>query len=184
MSLKKLGIVLCIFTSIIVGIIVVFACVKTDPNLQMNKPAKYIVYNNSSAGKTITQEEKSSYEKLTKGIENCFKVNIFNTLASRKEVGYKPSQDIKNVYPTFSKSSSTVYVEMVFDKIQTMIVEIDGDTRAIDYFSLIFEVKDSNRVKEIAIYHSSTTNQKYTTSPILVLGKQNKLYDLIFELSK
>jgi len=182
MSIKKLGIILCVFTSVIISIFVVFACVRVNPNLQMKEPTKFILYKNSNTGKTITTQDKN-YNRLKEEFEKSFKVSIFNTLVSNKKVGYKPSQDIDNVYPTFSKNSSNVYIEIMYDTVQTIIVENDGNTHAIDYFSLIFEVKNDRGVKEVAIYHSSSNNQKYTISPILVLGKQNKLYNTIFEIA-
>ena len=66
-----------------------------------------------------------------------------------------------------------------------MVVNIDGNTKVVEFTGLIMKVGKSRLGKEVALYFSTSTSdsKNYSKSPILITMDQNKLYNFIDDIA-
>ena len=189
MTVKKFS----ILTSIIVGIIfittIILGCVKADNGLNLSAPKSIILYNENSIIVELTKEATpSKYKTASNKYNDMTKLNMFDYMFSSKSIKDKPTQDLAQKYATWNKVNKTnkYTFELVYDEKQTVVVEIDGDTRVVEFYALIMTIDDSIFAKDVLLYFSKTkgNERKYTTSPIIIKGKQRALYKYIATIDR
>ena len=189
MSLKKFSICASIIMSVMIVATIIFCFVIIPAPFKISEDASSItVYNQnvSSLGKTITKSnnEKDNYEKILKAFVETTNLSIFERAVSGANIFSKPTQDLNQSSPTWaSVKKKDVTIELSFTNKQSIIVSINGNTKQIDFYGLALVVEDSSFVHDVEIYFKTTAGGAYTSNPIIINAKTNKLYDAITSLS-
>jgi len=183
MNLKRFSIIASVIIGLIIATIITLSCIKVDSGLDIDNPSKIIVYAKNSVGVQYSMEETpSKYKKAKKCYEDMTNLSIFDYMVTGKSLKQKPSQDINQKYETWKESNKNTFycVELIFKEKQSVIVTIDGKTKVVEFYALIMKVDKTTTSEEVAMYFSTSegTSKSYSTSPILINAKQNKLYDL------
>ena len=190
MNFKKFAICTSIIIGIIVVTMVVLGCVHINNKLEIDTPTSYVVYLKSSAGKEYTEEtHPSKYKKFNELLNNSTNLNVFDYMAKGLSLDAKASQDYSNQFVDWKEANKAenVCLEMVFDKKQTMVVNVQGNTKVVEFYSLIMQVDSSSRASRVALYFSNSTGsvKNYQEkNPICVVMKQSKLYKFLNSLSE
>ena len=187
MNLKRFSIISAIIVGLVLVATIVLSCVKIDNPLQIATADKITVYSQTSAGVDFSMKDTpAKYKRLVKEVENMTKLTIFDCMLKDYDLKREPSQDVDKKYPTFDKSKTTTEkycVELVFDEEQEMKVVVDQDTKVIKFTALIFALSSENGGQELALYYSTTgvneDYKTYTTQPILIKAKTNKILEYI-----
>ena len=184
MTLKKLSIYSIIFAGIIVISCVVFCFIKSNKPLEFNnEPTSITVYDygKQSTGITLTPAaDEQQFSSILNCFENITSVSVFERAYSGSNVYDLPGLDINQQKATWGASIvDNKTIELTFGEKQSMIVDIDGYTRQIDFYSIAIVVTNSIFVHEVALYYKISTSGVYTSSPILIKAKTDKLYKMI-----
>lgn len=185
MGLKRFS----IYSSIIMAcvmIVCIVCCFIVIPSTITfeNDPTSITVYNYniSSTGVTSTKTNThaNDYNNLLNEFKNTTNLTVFQRIFSGANIYKKPSQDLKQLKPTWSTAKKgTATIEMSFNEKESFIVTIDGDTKKIEFYGLAMVVSSSILVHEVALYFKTTPSGTYTSAPILIQMKTNKLYKTI-----
>lgn len=188
MTIKKFS----IFTSIIVAIVlittIVLSCVKVDNGLAVAEPSKIVVYKESSTGLELSMDKRpKDFKKANNYYEEMTNLSIIDHMLNGRKIKDMPGQDVDGDKGTWKESYKTsgYCIELIFDEEQSIVVNCDGDTKIIEFYGLIMQVKKTTLGEETAIYFSTSTgsSKSYSGKPILVASKQNKLYKFINSLN-
>ncbi len=187
MNVKKFSILTAVVVGVMLIITIVLGCVPINVPVSPT-PDQIVVYNMTSTGITYDKDQRpSKYEKLCKLYKNTTKLSIFDYMLKGQAVTKMPSQDINNTLGNWTDDNKKNYVciEVIFKETQNVVVEIDGDTKAIKFTSLIMKVEKTFSCHQVAVYFSTSTGSyhSYQTSPILIYAKQNKLFKYIRTLN-
>ena len=187
MTIKKFS----IFTSIIISIVlitsIVLGCVKVDNGLDIANPDKILIYKETSTGLELTASGRPKDYKKVKNLYNeMTNLSILDHMLNGRGIKDMPSQDIDGLNGTWKESYKTsgYCIELIFDEQQSVVVNVDGSTKVLEFYGLIMRVTKTTLGEETAIYYSSSTgsSKSYSGNPILVATKQNKLYKFIDSL--
>lgn len=184
MNLKRFSIISAVIIGLLIATLITLSCVKVNNGLSLDDPSKIIVYAKSTVGTEYSMEETpSKYKEAKKVYENITNLSVIDYMITGKSLKLEPGQDLKQKYATWKESnkSSNYCVELIFDKKQSIVVNVEGNTKVVEFYALIMMVEKSNLGREVAVYFSTSegTSKSYSTSPILINAKQNKLYKLI-----
>lgn len=187
MNFKKFAIVACSFVLIILATMITLGCVKVNSKLDIDEPTTFVYYVKSTVGVKKSSDEPKIYNNLKKYVNEMTDLSIFDYMAKGISLKAKPGQDYDNQYIySYSMKENGVCLEMQFDKTQSIVVEIDGNTKVIEFTGLLMEIKSSSKAQEVALFFSTSTGESKTydgcENPILIVAKQNKLYDYISSL--
>lgn len=188
MTLKKFGIISSVIVSILVVITIVLSCVKVNCGLMLSAPSKFLLYNETSVSIALTEKNNpGDFKKMNELYNQMTNLSIINYMVNNKAIKSKPGQDLDDKYSRWigTNKSENVCLELIYDDKQTIIVEVDGDTKIIEFYGLIMIVNNNVIGSEVAIYFSTSESEtkSYSQNPILVNAKQNKLYKFIQEVS-
>jgi len=191
MNLKRFTIISSIIMTIILVAIITLSCVKVDNSLKIDDPSIIRIYAKSSVPVEYSEEETpSKYNKVLKLFKATTKLSIMDYMISGRPLNMKPSQDINEPlkYETWKESnkSNYYYIELIFEEKQSIIVSIDGNTKVVEFTAFIMKVQKSRFGKEVALYPSTSTQDKknYASGPILLTMEQNKLYNFIDKIAE
>lgn len=186
MNIKKFAIVSCCFVLLILATIITLGCVKVNSKLDIDEPTTFVYYVKSSVGVKKSSDEPKIYNNLKKYVNEMTDLSIFDYMVKGISLKAKSGQDYNNKYKySYDLKEKGICLEMQFDKTQSIVVEIDGNTKVIEFTGLIMQVKDSSKAQEVALFFSTSTGESKTykeDNPILIIAKQNKLYDYISSL--
>lgn len=183
MNLKRFSIISAVIIGLIITTIITLACIKVDNGLGLDDPSKIIFYSKSTVGTQYSLEETpSKYNKANKLYKEMTNLSVIDYMITGKSLKLEPSQDVNQKYDTWKdvNKSNNYCLELIFDEKQSIIVNVDGNTRVVEFYSLIMILQKSSNGKEAVMYFSTSegTSKNYSTSPILVNAKQNDLYKL------
>ena len=189
MNLKRFSIISAVIIGILVTTLITLSFIKVDNSLNIDDPSKIIVYSKSTIGAQYSLETTpSKYKKAKKCYDSMTNLSVVDYMISGKNLKLEPSQDVDQKYSTWKESnkSNNYCVELIFDEKQSIIVTVDGNTKVIEFYGLIMMLNKTNNGGEVAMYFSTSegTSKSYTTSPILLNGKQNALYKLAQSLEE
>lgn len=186
MNIKKFAIVSCCFVVLILATIITLGCVKVNSKLDIDEPTTFVYYVKSSVGVKKSSDEPKIYNNLKKYVNEMTDLSIFDYMVKGISLKAKSGQDYNNNNKySYDLKEKGICLEMQFDKTQSIVVEIDGNTKVIEFTGLIMQVKDSSKAQEVALFFSTSTGESKTykeDNPILIVAKQNKLYDYISSL--
>lgn len=191
MGLKKFSIYSLIIFSLVVVTCIVCCFIRIETPFKINgEPDSITVYNYEKypTGRTTNS---NTYNELFNELNNEFKnssnLSIFQRIASGANIYNKPSMDVKQEKPTWTTAKSkAVTMEISYKEKQSVIVQVDGKTRQIDFYGLAFVLNPSILVHEVSLYYKTSVGGLYVSSPILIQMKTNKLYKIVnsLDLSK
>lgn len=189
MTIKKFT----IFTSIIIGIIIVtsivLGCVKIDNGLKFDEPQKFKVYAKSSIGLEYSKETTpSKYNELNNLYKEMTNLSIFKYMINGVGLDIEPGQDMAENEDSWLESNKSNYycLEVIFEDKQSTVVNVNGDTKVVEFYALIMKVEKSVTGKEVALYFSTSegSSKSYSKNPLLVMAKQNKVFKFIDKVSE
>ncbi len=189
MKLKKFSIFAISIISVILLSCIVFCFVVIPAPFKISDdPQSITVYNQSQStlGKTLTKSntEKENYEKILKAFVETTNLSIFERAFSGVNLYSKPTLDVDQKEPTWaSVKNKNVTVELNFERRQSIIVSVGGNTRQIDFYGLAMVLDSSIFVKDVVMYYKTTSGGSYTSSPIIIGANTSKLYNLITNLN-
>lgn len=190
MNLKRFTIISSIIMTLILATIITLSCIKVDNGLKIDNPSMIRIYANSSVPVEYSQEATpSKYKKALKVYNETTKLSIMDYMIAGRSLKIKPSQDIKEPpkYESWKEANKSNYFcfELIFDETQSVVVNIDGNTKVVEFTGLIMKVGKSRLGKEVALYFSTSTSdsKNYSKSPILITMDQNKLYNFIDDIA-
>lgn len=181
MNFKKFAIFSCVIVAIIAATMVVLGCIRVNSKLDIEEPTTFVYYLKTSVGleKTKTDSPKI-YNNLKKKVEEMTNLSIFDYMAKGISLKAKPGQDYDNKFSPYTSSMKEegFCLEMQYERTQTIVVEIDGNTKVVEFTGLMMQVKDSARASEVALYFSTSTgsSKSYKDNPIIIVAKQRNLY--------
>lgn len=191
MTIKRFSIIASIIIGIVLITSIVLSCVKIDNGLNIAQPDKIIIYKESSTGVEFSQEQRpGDFNKLNNLYKNSTRLSIMDHLLNGRNIKELPSQDLDEEYGNWlvSNKENNYCVELIFDEKQSTVVEIEGNTKVVEFYGLIMIVEKSTLGHEVAMYFSNSTSssKSYTKAPILISAKQNGLYKFIenFEIEE
>ena len=127
----------------------------------------------------------SKYNSLLEEFNKIGKLSILDRAVNKFEVNDFISQDVNQKYAKWAGDSNlknNVCVEFVFNKTQTQIISVNGDSKRIDYTQFIFVVPEDNKSQEIAIYFMISSGANYSVCPFLINANCKGLLKLIKSL--
>jgi len=184
MNAKKFAIVACCFIAVIIASMITLGCIKVNDAPDMDTPSKYVVYAFDSNGTERNPDTPKDFNKIDKAVKQSTNLNLFDYMAKGKSLKARAWQDIDGKLGAFKEGykSDGICLEMIFEEKQSIVVEIDGNTRVIDFTGLIMQVKNSRKASDVALYFSTSTSDTYKSyqeNPIVIVAKQNKLYEVL-----
>ncbi len=190
MNFKRFSILASIIASVIVVMVVIFGCLRINNGLEIHDPDSIIVYSKSivASGEYTQSNAPKTYNKLQELYKNMTNLNIFDYMFSNNNINTKPTQDQENEFKQWTNvnKQNGYCVEFVYadNNKQTVVVVVDGDTKVIEFYSLITQVEEDKGVQKIALYFSNSTgsSKTYSDSPIVVIGKQKEFVNYLKEL--
>lgn len=184
MSFKKFSIIASAIASFVLIVVIICGCLRVNNGLHLNDPDKILVYSKSTVAKEYSKDDTpKKYGELNNLYKNMTNLNLFDYMISKNDIFTKPTQDISNNNGSWNNinKQNGYCLEFIYNKSQTIVVSVDGDTKVIEFFGLIMQVEENKGVKNIAMYFSTSTgsSKTYTDSPIVVIGNQNRLFNYI-----
>lgn len=181
MNFKKFAIVSCVIVAFIVATMVVLGCIRVNSKLEIEEPTTFVYYLKTSVGVEKTKADSPKvYNNLKNKVEEMTNLSIFDYMAKGISLKAKPGQDYDNEFsPYVSTLKEEGYcLEMQFEETQSIVVEIDGSTKVVEFTGLLMQVKNSSRAEEVALYFSTSTgsSKSYKDNPIVIVAKQRNLY--------
>lgn len=191
MGFKKFSIFAIIISAVIIAVSLTLCFVKTDTygeKLNLSAPEYFVVYDGSEAGTKI-DSSNADFEKLSNAFLSMTNVSIFSRLVFAGVLDEDVSQEqITNIsagyYSSTMKHQNTC-IEACYNEKQAQIVNIDGNTRVIEYYSLLFEISSSG-TRRVYIYFDSDniTNHTYNGLPLITTGNTETLLKTALSASK
>lgn len=188
MNFKKFAIIAASFLGLIFIAMIVLACIHVNDGLDIKKPDTYNVYveSRTALGGYTENDTPKVYSKIDKLYKEMTNLNLMDYMAkgmSFKSVNPGQNLDKDDEFDESIKEKG-ICLELVFDEKQTIVVEIDGNTKVIEFYSIIMQVENQRKCREISVYFSTSTGsyKTYQSNAILIVGKQNKLYDYLSSL--
>lgn len=187
MNFKRFSILASIIASVIVVMVVIFGCLRINNGLEIHNPDSIIVYSKSivASGEYTQSNAPKTYSKLQELYKNMTNLNIFDYMFSNNNINTKPTQDQDNEFKQWTNvnKQNGYCVEFVYadNNKQTVVVVVDGDTKVIEFYSLIMQVEEDKGVQKIALYFSNSTgsSKTYSDNPIVVIGKQKEFVNYL-----
>ena len=158
MTLKKFSIFASIIAGMIVAIVITLSCVKINNSIT-GAPDRAIAYLKSSTGVTCDETHNTThFEKIKKLYKQMTNVSVIDYLASGESVDTYSTQDFENsqTYPSSTEKQENYCLELIFKEKQTIVVKIDGDTKLVEFYSLLFVVNDSLISSDFEVFFSQT----------------------------
>ena len=190
MSFKKFTIIAVVLSAIIIAVSLTLCFVKTDTygeKLRLSSPNYFVVYDGSEAGTKISSNS-ADYQALSSEFLKFTSVSIFSRLVFNgvldEDVVQEQASNISAGYYTSAMKHQNTCLEACFEEKQTQIISIDGNTKVVEYYSLLFEISSSG-TRNVYIYFDSDniTNHTYTGLPLVVTGNTENLLKMALRAS-
>lgn len=186
MNYKKFGIfsisIICviIITSFVLGFI------KTSNKLNQTRPCAFYIYNHSTTSTEVTESSNSDlFNKLCDELDNITNITIANRLIQGGKLSEEPTQDISQTYGEVTLNLikfEHIVIEVVFAEKQQQIVNIGGNSKMLEYYSLAFAIDDTNpkmNVMCLSLTPPANSHKVYNGSPMLVRSSTSGLFNAI-----
>jgi len=189
MKIKWLAIISIIVAFVMIGASVLLFVLKEDNGLKVDEPAYINVYLHSVKEKKATKDSEV-YTKVIKLYKEMTQSSYFDIFIVGQKLGRTLTQDEDAEIQSWTEFNKVNYncVEMIFENPQKQILMINGSTKRVDFYSIIFVVEDLTGLNEIAIYYSVENDQNYLNSgksrPFVVRANLEKMYKYMTDLSK
>ena len=181
MNYKKFGLVSIVIAVVIVAVCVVLCFIPSSTPLNISTPAYFNIYNHSTAATQITKENnEAKFNLINSCLQDMTQMSVFSRVAQGGKLDEKPSQDEDYEIGYFSTQlkQENLCLEVVFSDLQRQIVEVDGNTKVLEFYRMIFVVNgEGAQVLPIYLNHNAGNDNLYTGLPMLVRTNMVNLYN-------
>ncbi len=178
-----------IISAVICGVVVLFVStlsfIKPNVKLVQNTPANIYVFNESSTATKANgyNTESAEYNEILKRLKKVTAVSMFTRLVNQSEPTPTVQQDLSGTFTKWSTDikQENIVVELVYDKMQDVVVYVGDDTRVISYMCISFVIPTTKKFSDVVVYYATTNsveskNESYTTcDPLVVKGKSGSI---------
>ena len=194
--MKRIFIIIAsIFIALILALLIVLGSVKKSLSFDFKEPYYINIYNKSSTtinNKSFYATDKE-YGEVIEMFGKTTKSSLLNLLLKTGSMKYRIELDKYNyaTYDTSMKSDNLV-IELVYQKLQNIIVYDEGNPRVIAFYCLLIVIPPENKFEDIVIYNSMTNDtndnnveKEYKKNvPFVVKGNPKQLLDYVSSLTK
>ena len=156
---KKIFIAIACAISAITASFIISVCnIKSNVGIAIGTPYSIVVFNHSTTGKEIKNEE--TIDKFYNEMNEITDVSVFDKLVNGVTIKNRIYQDSSNKFAKWSTDllNDNLVIEIIYNSMQDLIVYDENDTRVISYYCISFVIPDTKDFTEIAAYYSLTSN--------------------------
>lgn len=182
MTYKKFGIVAIVISALIVISCIVLCFIETnnEPLRFTSAPKTIYLYNHGTQATAVTEEDNSEkFNRIFANVKDMTSISIFTRFAQGGKIDELPSQDVDCEIGYYSNAlkQENLCIELVFDQVQQQLIQIDGNEKVVEYYSMLFVVNEGG-AHVVAVYlNQNTSNRVYTGLPMLVRADTTNLYN-------
>lgn len=182
MNYKKFGLVAIIISALIVVSCIVLCFIETNnkPLTFAGNPKTIYIYNHATQATQVNEEDNGEkFNRIFSNVKSMTSINIFTRFAQGGKIDELPSQDVDCEIGYYSNAlkQENLCIELVFDSVQQQLIQIDGNEKVLEYYSMLFVVKEGG-AHTVAVYlNQNTSNRVYTGLPMLVRADTSNLYN-------
>lgn len=193
--MKKIFCIVAVAIIAFVGtLITILGFIKKDLGFNFNEPYSINVFYNSSTtikkGESIYPEDKE-YAKVIKNLNKSTKSSLLTLLLKTGSVKYniEYDNDKYSVYDTEMKTKNLV-IELIYNKLQNIVVYEGKNTRVIPYTCLLFVIPINEKFEEIVVYNSYTSDSTLketeykNNKPFVIKGNPKKIISYVKSINK
>lgn len=187
MKIRVLTIITLVVILALGAVSILLITLREDNGLDVSAPAYINIYK-KNIKESRAEKDSEVYNDILKKYNEMTNLSYFSLLTNGNNLGQKITQDEKSESGAWSEFNKVNYycIEMIFDTVQTQMLNINGNTKRIDFYSIIFKVEDIKKPTNIVIYYSSSESLSYVNGtksfPLIVRGNTISLYNYINEL--
>lgn len=190
MNFKRFAIIASVFIGLIIVTLTTLGCIHINNALEIEEPSKIVYYVKSAVGVTRTEKESPKvFNTIKEKFNKSTNLSVFDYMAKGISLKSNPTQDYNNEFSPYSATlkENGVCLEFIYENKQSIVVEIDGNTKVVEFYSFIVEVKNSASANEIALYFSTSSGEykdydNAGKNPIVIVAKQKSLHKYIMSL--
>ena len=191
---KIFTIIASVVSVLIISFLITVKTVKSNVSIAIGEPYSIVIFDHATTGTEINEIEQIN--KITNEMGDLTNLTVFDKLINRFNLEKKIYQDSENKYAKWSTDllAKNLVVEIIYkaETKQDLVVYDGKDTRVISYQCLAFVIPTTERVTEIAVYYSLTSNtngdaknQQYReNTPLILYGNADEFYELAKTLKK
>lgn len=182
-----------IIASVIAGFtasfLITVCSIRSNVGIAIGEAYSIVVFDHSSTGKNIA--EVVDKDEFNRQVSNLTNVTVFDKLIHGASLDNKIYQDSNGKYTKWSTNlhNNNIVIEIIYNKMQDLIVYDGDDSRVISYYCIAFVIPDTNNFTEIAVYYSLTSNtdnhekdDSYrSNTPLILYGNANEFLKYIKE---
>ena len=185
---KKIFIVIaCVISALTASFLLTVCNVKSNVGIAVGSPYSIVVFDHATTGKEIKNEEtiKRFHDELY-GITD---VSVFDKLVHGVTIKNRIYQDSESRFAKWSTDlfNENMVIEIIYNKMQDLIVYDGDDTRVVSYYCISFVIPDTDDFTEIAVYYSLTSNadkneknDNYrTNTPLILYGDAGEFAEFV-----
>ncbi len=185
---KKIFIAIaCVISAITASFVISVCNIKSNVGIALGTPYSIVVFNHSTTGKEIKNEE--TINKFYNEMNEITNVSVFDKLVNGVTIRNRIFQDSSNKFAKWSTDllNDNLVVEIIYNSMQDLIVYDGKDTRVISYYCISFVIPDTKDFTEIAVYYSLTSNvdnneknDSYrSNTPLILYGNASEFAEFV-----
>lgn len=178
----------CISSAILVFMLVM-GIVKRNVRFSYSSPETINIYNCSGSPIKANgyTDEDPAYDEILSQLNDVTNLSLLEWLVGCNSITTRVTQDQEGKYVTYNPDMriENLAVELVFSTPQDVMVTIDGDTKILELWCLMFIMPVTNSFTDIVVYFSTTKDSSnrvasyQTYKPILLKGKTKNIYKYV-----
>ena len=156
---KKIFIILaCVISALTASFLITVCSVKSNVGIAIGNPYSIVVFNQSTTGREVKNEETIS--EFNKQMNNVTNLTVFDKLVNGVTIKNRIYQDSSGKFAKWSTDllNKNLVIEVIYNKMQDLIVYDGDDTRVVSYYCISFVIPKTDDFTEIAVYYSITSN--------------------------
>ena len=197
--MKKVFIIISsVIMSLTLIMIIVMSLVKVNVKMDIDQnPETIYIYNKSTVAYTKksnnTNGLKSTdkeYSEIMKFINEMTNISVFTRLMNGIGLDAKPEQDLDGTFIKYDDDLKTshVAVEMLYKGSKDSIIYYNGNSKTVNFSTIIFIIPIGDKISDVAIYFSeynydgsSTDRETYYKNcvPVYVKAQTKKLTNYV-----
>lgn len=190
-KVKKVFVVISsVMAVLVISFLVTTSSIKSNVSIAVGTPYSVVIFDHSTTGKELKKE--TTISNFKKEMNKLTNVSVFSKLVNGANISKKIYQDSDGKFAKYSTDllNKNLVVEIIYDKMQDLIVYDGQDTRVVSYYCLSFVIPKTSDFTEIAVYYAltsnSTDNEKYNSyvscTPLILYGNAETLSEFAGEV--
>ena len=156
---KKIFVVLaCVISALTASFLITVCNVKSNVGIAIGNPYSIVVFNQSTTGKEIKNEEKLL--EFNKQMNKLTDLSVFDKLVNGVTIKNRIYQDSEGKFSKWSTDllNNNLVIEVIYNSMRDLVVYEGSDSRVISYYCISFVIPKTEDFTEIAVYYSLTSN--------------------------